>query len=230
MFLIGIAFVIISFLVFVRLVTFTHWSRHGIPYLVPSLPFGNLADTMLRKSSFGQNISDLYAKTSAPLIGLYLLWRPAILLREPALVKQVLGVDFAYFHDRGIYTRPEADPISDSIFAMTGHRWRKLRSQLTPMFTAGRMKNMLPTVYEKADHLVEFLAPMAEGSETIEIKDYTSRYVVLMNIKWTESEVIAQETINQYMYTYTKKIFKSCIWCNRTKLFSNTITSNKNFV
>lgn len=177
MFLIGIAFVIISFVAFVRFVTFTHWSRNGIPALVPTLPFGNLADTMLRKSSFGQNISDLYARTKEPLIGLYLLWRPAIMLRDPELVKQVLGVDFAHFHDRGIYTRPEADPISDSIFAMTGQRWRKLRSQLSPMFTAGRLKNMLPTVFEKADHLVNVLGARAEGSEIIEMKDYASRWV-----------------------------------------------------
>lgn len=173
MFLIGVLFIVISFLAFVRFVTFTHWSRNGIPALLPSLPFGNLTDTMLRKSSFGQNLCDLYAQTAEPLIGLYLLWRPAILLRDPSLVKQVLGVDFAHFHDRGIYTRPEADPISDSIFAMTGQRWRKLRSQMSPMFTAGRMKNMLPTVFEKADHLITFLASKAERGETIEIKDYT---------------------------------------------------------
>lgn len=177
MFLVGFVFVIVSILVYVRFFTFNHWNRHGIPSLVPSLPFGNLADTMLRKLSFGVNLFELYFKTTEPLIGLYLLWRPAILLRDPALVKRVLVADFAHFHDRGIYTRPEADPMSDSIFAMTGHRWKALRSKLTPMFTAGRLKIMLPTVFDKADHLVDILAPKAEAGETIEIKDFTSRFV-----------------------------------------------------
>lgn len=175
MFLVGFLFVVASFLAYVRLVTFSHWSRHGIPALRPSLPFGNLADTMTRKSSFGQNINDLYAKSIEPLVGIYLLWRPAILLRESSLIKQVLGPDFEFFHDRGVYTRPEADPVSDNIFAMAGLRWKRLRYRMTPMFTAGRVKTMLPTVFEKGDNLAAALAEKAKAADTVEIKDYASR-------------------------------------------------------
>lgn len=175
MLLLGIILITLSCVAYVRFVSFTYWSRQGIPALSPSLPFGNLFDTMTRKMSFGENIKDLYGLTKEPMIGLYLLWRPAILLRNASLVKQVLGKDFAYFHDRGIYTRPEADPISDSIFAMTGQRWKQLRSKLSPMFTAGRLKIMLPTLVEKADHLVKTLVPNASLEETIEMKDFTSR-------------------------------------------------------
>lgn len=178
MFLIGFLFVIASFLAYVRLVTFTHWLRYGIPSLVPSLPFGNLADTMTRKSSFGQNINDLYKETKEALVGIYLLWRPAILIRDPELIKQVLGQDFAYFHDRGVYTRPEADPVSDNIFAMAGLRWKRMRYRMTSIFTAGRVKTMLPTVFEKGDTLAAALEEKAIVGETIEIKDYSSRCVV----------------------------------------------------
>lgn len=176
MFLVCLLLVVASFMAYVRLVTFTHWSRYGIPALVPSLPFGNLADTMTRKRSFGQNINDMYGKSKEALIGIYLLWRPAILLREPELIRQVLGQDFSYFHDRGVYTRPEADPVSDNIFAMTGLRWKRMRFRMTPIFTAGRVKTMLPTVFEKADNLVAAISGKAAAGKTIEIKDYSSRF------------------------------------------------------
>lgn len=180
MFLICAVIVFALIVTYVRLVTFTHWSRYAIPSLVPSLPFGNLADTMTRKSSFGQNINDLYGDTKESLIGIYLLWRPAILIRDPELIKLVLGPDFAYFHDRGVYTRPDADPVSDNIFAMTGLRWKKMRYSMTSIFTAGRVKTMLPIVFEKGDNLATALNENALAGDTIEIKDYSSRCVVLI--------------------------------------------------
>lgn len=165
-------------LAYVRLVIFTHWRRHGFEFIVPQLPWGNLAATMLRHTSFGVDIAQLYARSTGPLIGVYLLWRPALLVRCPRLARQMLGADFAYFHDRGVYSRPRADPISDNLFAMEGRRWRQLRAQLTPMFTAGRLKMMLPTMAEKADNLVRALHSAAGGDAkvaTVDMKDFVSR-------------------------------------------------------
>lgn len=164
-------------LAYVRLVIFTHWQRHGFDSIAPQLPWGNLAATMLRRTSFGVNICELYARSTAPLIGVYLLWRPALLVRCPRLARQMLGPDFAHFHDRGVYSRPREDPISDNLFAMEGHRWRQLRAQLTPMFTAGRLKTMLPTMAEKGDNLVRALRVPADGDSgvVVDMKDFVSR-------------------------------------------------------
>lgn len=164
-------------LAYVRWRIFTHWPRNGFAALAPRLPWGNLRAVMRRRCSFGVNIWQLYDSTTAALCGVYLLWRPALLVRDPALVRLMLGADFAHFHDRGVYSRPEADPISDNVFAMTGSRWRHLRAQLTPMFTSGRLKNMLPTLLEKGDNLVRALAASAAAeSSVVDMKDFVSRY------------------------------------------------------
>lgn len=181
MFLVCFLLVIFAFLGYVRLIIFNHWSRHGIPVLRPSFPFGNLSNTMTRKTSFGQNINNLYRESKEALVGIFLLWRPAILMRDPALAKQILVQDFAYFHDRGVYTRPEADPYSDNIFAMNGLRWKRMRYRMTSMFTAGRVKTMLSTVFEKGDNLAAALIDKANANEIVEIKDYSSRYVKCMS-------------------------------------------------
>lgn len=174
-------------LVYVRFRIFTHWQRGRFPHLAPRLPWGNLASVMLRRSSFGLNIYELYNQAAATaevasqhLVGVYLLWRPALLLRDPQLIRRVLGSDFAHFHDRGVYSRPLADPISDNLFAMTGQRWRTLRAQLTPMFTSGRLKSMLPILLEKSDNLVLAIAAAASpslspSSEVVDMKDFISR-------------------------------------------------------
>lgn len=164
-------------LVYVRRTIFTHWQRLGFPVLPPHLPFGNLTRTILRQTSFGLNMYELYQQATTPLVGIYLLWRPALLVRCPQLAHRVLTIDFAHFHDRGMYSRPHEDPISDNLFAMEGQRWRQMRAHLTPIFTAGRLRGMLPTLLEKGDNLVRALEPAARRGEVVDMKDFVSRYI-----------------------------------------------------
>lgn len=155
---------------------FSHWKRHGFPYLTPTVFVGNLWPVVSGKSSFGFNIFDLHKKSTEAFIGVYLFFRPALLVRDPVLINRILTTDFNSFHDRGVYSRPHEDPISDNIFAMEGKRWRDLRAKFTPIFTTGRLKNMLPTMCEKGDQLQRLVQPIAAKNKSIELKDLTTRY------------------------------------------------------
>lgn len=164
-------------LFYVRFVIFTHWKRLRFDFIAPMLPFGNLSSTMLRQTSFGCNIRQLYDRSTAPLVGIFLLWRPALLVRCPRLARRMLGPDFAHFHDRGMYSRPHDDPMSDNLFVMNGQRWRTMRAQLTPTFTTGRLRGVVPTMLTKADQLVRTLRGPADGDgkQVVDLKDFASR-------------------------------------------------------
>lgn len=170
------ALIVVYFLV--RWYLYSYWDRLGFPYLVPTMLVGNLWPAVSSKTSFGLNIYEFYKKSSDRFLGVYLFYRPALLIRDAALVKRVLCTDFNSFHDRGVYSRPHEDPISDNIFAMEGQRWRDLRAKFTPIFTSGRLKNMLPTLCEKGDQLQTLIQPLAAEEKVIELKDFTSRYAL----------------------------------------------------
>lgn len=154
---------------------FSYWQRKGFPYIEPTIPLGNLGLVATRKTSFGLNIAELYKRSTEPIVGIYLFFRPALLVRDAELVKKVLVNDFASFHDRGVFCNPKHDPLSETLFAMPGKKWKNLRSKLSPSFTSGKLKSMLPTIMVVGENLKNYLAPLADKSEVVEMKDVLSR-------------------------------------------------------
>lgn len=157
---------------------YSYWETVGIPNLKATIPFGNLKSVANKERSFGTAIYDLYKQTEEPFIGIYLFFRPAVLVKDAELVKNILTRDFQYFHDRGTYSDPKNDPMSANLFSLPGEAWKSLRTNLTPAFTSGKLKGMFPMIQIVGDELVKLLKPLAETSETIEIKDITGRFVI----------------------------------------------------
>lgn len=154
---------------------FTHWKRKGFPFIQPKIPFGNLDLVATRKTSLGVNLHEVYKETKEPIIGIYLLFQPALLVRDAELVKNILVTDFDSFHDRGIYCNPKKDPQSAHLLALPGQKWKTLRAKLTPIFTSGKLKGMLPSVISIGEKLQDHLKPAADNEDIVEIKDLLCR-------------------------------------------------------
>lgn len=154
---------------------YSYWSRNGFPTLEPSIPVGNLNRLVKREKSFGETLFELYRQSTEPFVGIYMLFRPTLLVRDAALTHQMLTTDFASFHDRGTYCNPKYDPLSENIFAMNGIRWKTMRAKLSPTFSTGKLKSMLPTLMTEGDRLVNYMENFAENKEMVEVKDLMSR-------------------------------------------------------
>lgn len=155
---------------------YSHWERHGIPYIQPSIPFGNLGDVASRKSAFGIHIYNLYKQSTDPLLtGIYLFFRPAILLRDADLIKAVLTTDFNSFHDRGTFHNPSLDPLSGHLFNMPGAAWKNLRAKLTPSFTTGKLKSMMSTILVEGENLKNYMQKLADNREVVPMKKLIDR-------------------------------------------------------
>lgn len=159
---------------------YSHWERSKFASIKPSIPFGNLTDCCLGRTAMGINIYDLYKKSSEPIVGIYSVFRPMLLARDATLVKNMLTTDFGSFHDRGVYHNT-ADPVADHMFMMPGQEWKLLRNKLTPTFTSGKLKGMLPAIVQKAEALDRKLKASANNSETIELKELCIRYIKHFN-------------------------------------------------
>ncbi|XP_062548378.1 cytochrome P450 6d3-like [Armigeres subalbatus] len=157
---------------------YSYWDRHGVPNVKPHIPYGNLKKVANQTESFGVATNELYQESKERLVGIYLFFRPAILIRDAILGHQIMTTDFSYFHDRGIYYDEESDPFSANLFALPGKPWRNLRNKFTPLFTGGQLRNMMPTIMDVGHKFQKYLEPSAEKNEVLEMRDLVSRCVL----------------------------------------------------
>jgi len=123
---------------------FTFWHKLGIPYVKPTPFLGNLKDCAFQKVNIGENLQRIYKQHSdKPYVGIFSFDKPILLIRDVELVKNILVKDFQYFVDRVISFDEKLDPlVSRILFVMKGQIWRYWRTNLTPVFTSGKMKMM----------------------------------------------------------------------------------------
>lgn len=142
-----------------------YWSRQGIPFLKPSIPFGCLGPVLRQKSSFGETLRDIQINSKVPYLGLFFFFRPALLVCDPELVKRILITDFDHFHDRGMYHDVKNDPVAANMFLLPGKQWKDLRAKFSPMFSPGKLKNMFQVITEKSKVLQEQVEVLTRRQE-----------------------------------------------------------------
>lgn len=170
-----IGLLLVIYLYFQR--QFNYWKKRGVPYLEPSIPFGNFEKCLFQKESVGQFLQKLYRQGHGNrFLGFYILNRPAILIRDTELMRQILVKDFNYFFDRQVHSNQKSDPLSNNLFLLRGAPWKYLRFKLTPTFTTFRMKQMLPLISTCASQLTEYLKNVAALDKPIEVKQTAAKY------------------------------------------------------
>jgi cytochrome P450 family 6 len=104
------------------------------------------------------------------------IFRPAIVIRDPDIIKHILMKDFNNFADRHS-SASEGDTLgTQNLFTLNGATWKYLRAKLSPAFTSGRMKKMFPLIKSCATELVDYLLDHSEDREPIEVKETTAKY------------------------------------------------------
>lgn len=191
--------IIISVYLFYRK-QFRFWSDLKVPYEEPSFPFGNVSGMSATRSA-GEVFQDLYNSSEGKkFYGIWSLFKPILLIRDPELIKCIFVKDFVYFRDRGIYVNEKDDPLAGMnwlgirfnstfyskqkngifflahLFSIGGPKWKRLRNKLSPTFTSGKMKTMFPILVECSKGFDELLNEHANKGDTIEVKDIVARF------------------------------------------------------
>lgn len=69
---------------------YTYWQRKGVPFIPPTFPFGNVADLVTNKVTFGVYLQNLYAhfkRLGLPYGGVFFFGRKTLILCDPELIK-----------------------------------------------------------------------------------------------------------------------------------------------
>nr|AVL92866.1 CYP450 [Locusta migratoria] len=155
---------------------YQYWKRRGVPQLQPTFPFGNFGPAVLGQTSYGEVAQELYNKAKGePFVGVYSVLRPALLVRDPQLIRRVMVADFGAFHDRGVYLDDE-EPVNRQLFFLRGQEWKLRRAKLTPAFTSGRLRFMFQTIAECGDELSAVAERLALSGAPAEVRDLAARY------------------------------------------------------
>jgi len=109
-----LASVITIFYLRFLLVSRKYWKNKNIPYEEPNFPLGCAELTL--KRTFGELLDELYFKfPNDRFFGVWLYMKPALMIRDLDLVKNILIKDFAHFHDRGMAFNSEVEPLTGKL-------------------------------------------------------------------------------------------------------------------
>nr|ACT68012.1 cytochrome P450 CYP6CX1v1 [Bemisia tabaci] len=159
----------------------SYWRKRGVPYISPIKCFSFTMAQTLRTKSVLETTKEMYELLEGHSYGgIYRLFRPAVILRDPGMVKEWLVKGFPSFHDRNSPPDKKARNLSGNLFTLTGDRWHTVRTKLAPAFSSAKLKVMYQTLKGCASDVNAHLQGLcsAKGEVEIDIKDLVSRYAM----------------------------------------------------
>jgi cytochrome P450 family 6 len=164
---------------------FKLWQKLGVPYVKP-VPFvGNLKDCVLLKTTIGEQLQRIYTENSdKPYVGIFSFDKPSLVIRDLEMMKNILVKDFHTFMDRTLSADEKLDPLfAKGIGLVKGQRWRYLRTNLTPVFTSGKMKMMFYLLDTCGKELALYLDITAADGKLFQDKySYKLHYEILVSL------------------------------------------------
>ncbi|KOB74091.1 Uncharacterized protein OBRU01_04023 [Operophtera brumata] len=89
---------------------YAYWKNRGVPYEEPNILLGNLSFIM-RKSVWEYFLELRQKYSTKDYIGIFLGWKPTLVVQTPELARKILTKDFDYFQNRLIRSSYSSDPL-----------------------------------------------------------------------------------------------------------------------
>ncbi|KAF5308481.1 hypothetical protein FQR65_LT06145 [Abscondita terminalis] len=155
-----------------------YWRKRNVQFIEPYPIIGNIYSVITEKESIGEFLHSLYEKTTKPYLGFFILNQPSLLIRDPELIKSILIKDFDHFADRTAVEN-NYDPYGQHLLLLTKEtQWKPLRKSVTPLFSTGRNKIMLPLIEEVCDRLVTRINDTVLNKKSTDCTDVCMRFAV----------------------------------------------------
>ncbi|CAK1600315.1 unnamed protein product [Parnassius mnemosyne] len=133
-----------------------YWKRRGVAFWPRNKMWGPYWDFVFGERAFFEVLSDIYKKyPDEPAVGVGSS-TPTIVVRDATNIRHIVQVDFESFFHKGFESQP-GDRLADSIPFMNGNRWKLMRQNMTPLFSAAKLKNMYIVMDKSAQDFVKYL-------------------------------------------------------------------------
>jgi cytochrome P450 family 9 len=101
------------------------------------------------------------------------------------LIKQITVKDFDHFVDHRSFIPASSDPLlENTLFALTGMKWREMRSTLSPSFTSSKMKYLFSIISQNGEQFVKHFQEQEKDIVTVEMRDVITKFTndVIANV------------------------------------------------
>ncbi|XP_071147591.1 cytochrome P450 3A21-like [Mytilus edulis] len=150
------------------------WSRLGIAGPRP-IPFLGVLPLYMKQ---GIAKGDLQlTKTYGFVVGIYQGHLPVLLVSDPEMLKEIFIKDFSNFTNRPIPFKMAKENASGVAAAYDNH-WKFLRSTISPTFSSGKLKLMVPKIQKCCTDLVENIQQHSDQGEPVDMKEVCGAYTM----------------------------------------------------
>ena len=105
-----------------------------------------------------------YLKKYGKVFAICLGGEPSLVVADPELLKQIMIKDFPNFRNR--FRAQTPGPLfRKNLLNARDDTWKRIRNTLTPTFSAGKMKLMVPLIEKSCDTLLEKLEKIADSGK-----------------------------------------------------------------
>jgi len=161
-FLLGLCALLVSLAVYCHIKAFSFWKERGLPGPTPWPIFGtNIYYLFCNKIELDQRWRDKYGRT----YGLYEGYSPVLRTTDSEVIKQIYVKQFQSFTDRN-NTFVFGDNVRRWLFWTKGDLWANQRALVSPMFTASKMRSMVPIISESVQRLVNYIERLRNSTNT----------------------------------------------------------------
>ncbi|KAK9880006.1 hypothetical protein WA026_008517 [Henosepilachna vigintioctopunctata] len=158
---------------------FNRWKKDNVPFLKPKPIFGNILDVCRMKITFGELCKNIYDGISTPFIGIFILDKPGIIIKDLDLVRDVLIKDFEYFMDRSLANNEKNDIMgSNMLFLMKSPKWNIVRKKMTPIFTTSKIKMMSALMQRCSEQMMDYISKKTIENTVLDVRDISVKYAV----------------------------------------------------
>nr|XP_012232387.1 PREDICTED: cytochrome P450 6k1-like isoform X4 [Linepithema humile] len=160
----------------------SYWQRRGIRSLPTHWFFGHFKDAILMRKPPGVILGELYQQGNDEddVLGIYILFKPFLLVRNSELIKQIMIKDFNVFPNHHFVARSNADKMSGyNLFGIGNPEWKYLRTKMSPVFTSGKLKSLFLLMVESGELMGAHLRSQISNDskfKSISIKDVFYKY------------------------------------------------------
>lgn len=150
---------------------FTSFTKRGIPGPAPIPYFGNSLQFPFRAQEVPRCYKELYDK-HGKVLGIYYYLKPYLMVADPDMIKEILVDEFSKFHDRK-YKVP--DPYNRILANARGQKWEDLHSTLSPIFSASKIRKMMPLMDEVLNTFLDKIDGITKTGEIVDFYRWVQR-------------------------------------------------------
>lgn len=178
------------------------WRRLGVRGPTPFPFLGCLKD--IGTKGFIKADMD-YVEKYGNIVGIYTGTLPSLLITDPDMIKEVFIKEYQTFTNRVSIFKPD-ELMSDMITVAEDDHWKFIRSTMTPTFTTGKLKNMVPTIQRCCGDLVKDILSQTNDEHIVEMKTVCERFTMdVISSTAFGLNINKDKELNKEFVSYAKK-------------------------